>query len=541
MNLKNKFSATAFLAAICISTSANVFAFPADSANRVTTQNETNAEFEELHKDKKEASFVLQGVKIISAMDFDGRERHEGEIVQNYLYKTVTLGKLNELATEITKLYRENGFLAAVAYVPPQQNINGVVEIVVIQGFYDEIKIDNRVNFSPEKIERIVSKIKVGDPVRKMALEDVLYKLNDIDGIKASGFFTQGKKEGSTVLNITIDLDKASRHILYTDNYGNRSSGQYRVGLLNDFYNVDDSGTKITVGGLLSTKNSMDLYADANFVLPSKGIVNRLGFHVGRSSYKLGDEYRDLDANGNLMNFSVYGTTTVRKTIQSSVSYIYGINYNDMKDNIDAFGIEALKHSYSAHIGVIGNERWKNNHFVFTQRFTVGHLVNDSEYANYLNVFNDTEGVYYKLNHDFDFTHEINNRLDFRIQGSWQLANRNLDSSERMALTGINGIKAYPSSDLSVDTGYLVRGILTYKTGIKYLSTNIFIEHAEGKPRKMIDYNVALHGWGIGLSYAKPDDFFIKLDYARRIGFDEALSERAKAKGRFWFIAGKIF
>ena len=415
------------------------------------------------------------------------------------------------------------------------------MEINVIQGFYDDIKIDSKIKIAPTKIEGIVSKIKIGDPVRKMALEDVLYKLNDIDGIKASGFFTKGKKEGSTVLNITVERDKNSRHILYTDNYGNRSSGQYRLGLLNDFYNVDKSGTKITVGGLLSTKKSMDLYTDANFVFSSHGTMHRLGLHVGRSSYKLGDEYRDLDANGDLMNYSIYGTTTARKTIESSISYIYGINYNDIEDNIDAFGLKALKHSYSAHIGAIGNERWKNNHLVFTQRFTVGHLVNDSLYANYLNSFNHTEGVYYKLNHDFDYSYEINNRLDFRIHASWQLANKNLDSSERMTFTGINGIKAYPSSDISADTGFLTRGIFTYKTGIKYLSANVFIEHAEGKPRKMIDYKVYLHGWGIGLSYAKPDDCFIKLDYARRIGFDEALSERAKAKGRFWFIAGKIF
>ena len=110
-----------------------------------------------------------------------------------------------------------------------------------------------------------------------------------------------------------------------------------------------------------------------------------------------------------------------------------------------------------------------------------------------------------------------------------------------MALTGINGIRAYPSSDLSADLGFLARATLIYKTGIPNLSMNMFIEHAEGKPRKSLDNHVYLHGYGIGLGYSKPDDYFAKLDYARRIGFDEALSERAKARGRFWFIAGKIF
>ena len=121
MNLKNKFSAITFCTAIFVSTNVNVFAFPADSTNRVTAQNENNAEFEELKKEPSEPSFVLNGVKIISPMDFSGREEYESEIVQKYLYKENTLGTLNNLASEITKLYRANGFLAAVAYIPPQK------------------------------------------------------------------------------------------------------------------------------------------------------------------------------------------------------------------------------------------------------------------------------------------------------------------------------------------------------------------------------------------------------------------------------------
>ena len=50
-------------------------------------------------------------------------------------------------------------------------------------------------------------------------------------------------------------------------------------------------------------------------------------------------------------------------------------------------------------------------------------------------------------------------------------------------------------------------------------------------------------GWGIGLNYTKPGDYFIRLDYARRIGGLDYYenSEDAKDKGRFWFMLGKVF
>jgi hemolysin activation/secretion protein len=51
----------------------------------------------------------------------------------------------------------------------------------------------------------------------------------------------------------------------------------------------------------------------------------------------------------------------------------------------------------------------------------------------------------------------------------------------------------------------------------------------------------SLMGWGIGVSYSKPNSWFARLDYARRIGGDANLSDAAKAKDRTWFILGKIW
>ena len=52
---------------------------------------------------------------------------------------------------------------------------------------------------------------------------------------------------------------------------------------------------------------------------------------------------------------------------------------------------------------------------------------------------------------------------------------------------------------------------------------------------------MTLKGWGIGLAYSKPDDWFARFDYARRIGSDAAMSDEAKSRQRMWFLAGKVF
>lgn len=52
---------------------------------------------------------------------------------------------------------------------------------------------------------------------------------------------------------------------------------------------------------------------------------------------------------------------------------------------------------------------------------------------------------------------------------------------------------------------------------------------------------VPLKGWGIGVTYSRPGDYFLRLDWARRIGLANNASDDAKAKNRLWFMVGKVW
>ena len=49
-----------------------------------------------------------------------------------------------------------------------------------------------------------------------------------------------------------------------------------------------------------------------------------------------------------------------------------------------------------------------------------------------------------------------------------------------------------------------------------------------------------LKGWGIGATYNE-DGWFARIDYARRIGTPEVMSDDARSRDRFWFMVGKMF
>ena len=50
-----------------------------------------------------------------------------------------------------------------------------------------------------------------------------------------------------------------------------------------------------------------------------------------------------------------------------------------------------------------------------------------------------------------------------------------------------------------------------------------------------------LKGYGFAISYTRPDDWFARFDYARRIGGDDNMSTSAQDRGRMWFLLGKVF
>ena len=50
-----------------------------------------------------------------------------------------------------------------------------------------------------------------------------------------------------------------------------------------------------------------------------------------------------------------------------------------------------------------------------------------------------------------------------------------------------------------------------------------------------------LKGWGVGATYSKENDWYARVDYARRIGSPEVMSRDAQSRERFRFFAGKVF
>lgn len=500
-------------------------------------------------REQSEVHFTIENFRL-EAPDLYLDKKPLVEILQEGMGPDKTLTDLNKTIREITGYCRRHGYPAAAAYLPAQTSSDGVVVLKVIPGRYGEVRVENNSELKPGVVEDFLVGLKPGKIIETDELETVLFSISDASGNKAVGVLGAGKEFGTSDLTVRIEKGKGTNTILYAENYGNQSTGRYRYGLQHSMYDVGGNGGRINVGGLVSNGNMRNFYANYEALVGHGGTT--LGIGVSRMDYQVGGLLNDLDANGTAWTVSLFGQRPIYHLHDRGLTFKYGYDYRALEDNIDAFNISYTKHSHSVYVGLDGFYRTSGGLGLgYGVTLRTGTHVNSSPEAQALDAFNHTSGRFTKLEANAVAVQTLGHSVDIMGKVSGQLASHNLDGSEEMYLGGANAIRAYPQGTGSGDEGLMATAELRYHTDVPGLvaSTYFDIGHVrfsndgtlDASPGGRPSSGMTLKGWGVGLSYSIPGDWFARLDYARRIGGDPNLSDEAKAKGRFWFMVGKIW
>ena len=92
-------------------------------------------------------------------------------------------------------LLPRSGLSARARYLPPQEIRDGVVDIAVQEGVYDEIQLDNRSRVSDAVLRRGLSVLRPGDPVHIDNLESRLLRLSDLPGAAVQARYARARTQ----------------------------------------------------------------------------------------------------------------------------------------------------------------------------------------------------------------------------------------------------------------------------------------------------------------------------------------------------------
>lgn len=466
--------------------------------------------------------------------------------------KLVTFKDLQDGADTLSRYFRDKGYIAAHAYLPVQKIENGVVEYAVTVGRFDGITIQNNTKIHEGVIKRETAFLKKGDYLTRANLERAVWLLSDLAGADAKAVLTTGENPGTVHVTLDLNPHNGKQGLFSIDNYGNRSTGYNEYGVDYDFLNLAREGDHLAVG-ITTTGNELFNWG-ANYTIPviRDGMKLTAGYNV--LTYQLGDIFEPLDGIGHSRVASLGLDYAIQRSQRHNLYTGIRYEYSNIKDEYRLWdSTYADKTGNAAVLSLYGDEQDRKGATDWRFEYKFGHIGNDALQLD--KEIGGTEkaptGTYNKIRANILRRQDLNDRTYLLLSARGQYAFNNLDSSEHFSLGGPYGVRAYPTSEASGDTGYLTRAELRWLLPLgakdQQLHLASYLEHGGVWINKDSSLNPGaknhrnLQGIGLGLIWSRYEDWFLRADYAWKLGSEEPTSDTSHTGGRFWIRGGVYF
>jgi hemolysin activation/secretion protein len=504
-----------------------------------------------------------------SAFRFTGNSLFSNERLSELLAKLVNqptdLAGLTAAASTVATYYRSQGYLLTEAYLPEQAfaATGGTVTIRVIEAKIGrasaEIEGDGQGISRAFVDELLASHLKKGAAVTEYALDKPILLLRDLAGFDATAIVEPGAETGEA--NIRVAVKSRGRFAdgsVSADNHGASAAGAVRAIANVNLNNLLGRGDALSASGQISDQPGSNLFR-LGYSLPVGGWGTRLGVSAARLNYALGKQFAVLKASGSA---DVLGFSLSQPLVRGRDASLYAQASVDEKHLLDQTAnpvLESKRVISSTRLGLAGN-------FIdslagttalnaFAINTTLGQLklgLADQALDEGLGGLQ-TAGLYRKFNFEYQRTQYFGRSASLHVTLQTQLASKNLNSAEKMALGGPNGVRAYPVGEGIGDSGTMFSLEYRYQ-----LPPNLSVSSEPVSLLTFYDYghirlnqngavvpgavnSATLGAVGVGATLGRAGNFLIKTHLAwRTTGVppstgDTDTSPRAWLSAQAWF------
>ena len=457
------------------------------------------------------------------------------ELVKQYEGNNHTITDLQQACKLITEYYRAQGYSFARAVLPQQEIDNGVVRIQIIEAKYGSINIQNNSHVSTSLLESTLAPLKAGQYIEQKQLDRALLLLTDIAGTTPSANIKPGKSLGDSDIDLEVSAAPRVNGRIALDDFGNRFINRTRLGGSANVNNLLGHGDVLGVN-LLTTGPRLN-YAQLSY----DWLLNGQGTHLGASYaslyYKLGDALKDLDIHGTA---DITELWVKHPFIRSPNNNLYAearYQYNVLKDRTDSANIENDRNIDSYIFSLNGDVRdtlaggGVNSYQV---SFTTGDVDFDDANAQLADANGaKTKGNYTKWNYNLNRLQGVTDRLQLWASITGQVAQDNLDPSQKMVFGGPYSVRAFDNGTVSGDNGTLVTLEARYLLGqlagtwqaIAFIDSGT-VEVNNDRLASSTGKNKAhLAGAGLGINWFGPQQIQARAFMASSVGGTNTLTE----------------
>jgi hemolysin activation/secretion protein len=441
------------------------------------------------------------------------------------------LDELNDAAGRITAHYRAHGYLLSRAYLPAQEIADGVVTLSVLEGRIGKVRVENDSLVRDAAVEGWLRRIGHGDVVEARGLEQRLLPMDDLPGVAVSTRLSPGAQVGESDLIVRAAREPRVTGSFGADNSGNRHTGEY---LLNGQLSI---ASPFGIGDALSLNllysDERQFYYQGRYDLPFRGApATRLGVSASRMDYELAGDFAALEARGTAETVGVNLSHAWVRSRDANLRTELALDRRELRDTMWDGLVDTRKRSRNITLGLSGDWRGDAAVNAVSLRWVSGNLDPLSgELAP-----GAPQGHFDKLHASWLNLWRLSPRVSLYTALQGQIAGDNLDSSEKITLGGLHGVRAYPAGEAGADEGLTLNLELRIQASESW-RWKLFGDAGWAWLRKAPSADEANHrnlsGLGVGVDWQPAPKVTFALLCAARTG-DAARADREEDDARLW-------
>ncbi|MBW4707474.1 hypothetical protein KX928_06710 [Roseobacter sp. YSTF-M11] len=223
-------------------------------------------------------SFVLNGIVLegLSALD----QADISPIWEGLIGARVTVQTLDDITRQISAAYRARGYVLSQAILPAQTVDNGLVRIVVVEGFIDQISYSGGATNQQELVTEYFDPVAQERPLKLTTLErSVLLSRDAVGSVNAGSVETvlgpSPDTFGAADLNVQIEQQPISGYFSI-DNRGSRLYGDWTLGAGVRSFNALGFNETLDGNIALAPEDTALAFASVSADIPLRGLSNTL-------------------------------------------------------------------------------------------------------------------------------------------------------------------------------------------------------------------------------------------------------------------------
>ena len=399
----------------------------------------------------------------IKKINFKGNQRISDQqlsrVVEKYVGAMINTDVLIQATEAVNNFYRKMGYLA-FAEMPNQDLTDGNVLIQIAEARFSGAVVEDptgqlsKTNLVQNTIEHQQPKNSLVD---LKAIDKATSILAETPGVKTTLSLRPGANSGETEAVATIAEGKKIDGNVSIDNAGAKSIGELRAlgkVTLNNPLGIGDSADAQAVHS-----KGMD-FQRVSYSLPLGYSGWRAGVNASNSQYNLiASEYIALNAKGpsSSQGFDLSIPLLREKDTQLSLQFAY----DQKRFRNEAAGEVQSQYTGSALTSTLSGSLSQNQNSTTSGNVqlvrgtidlsgsTASHISSDASTVQ-------TAGNYAKLKFNISQKYDFDANNTGLVSLQSQFANKNLDSSEKFYLGGMQGVRAYPTNEAGGSLGNLV-------------------------------------------------------------------------------------